>query len=89
MTNQTPLPVGTIVDYTGSFAHGRYVITGHGIPRADVPNPETNYPDGVAYEIWPEGLPYKFGLRKMLVFQVRRTSIKEAAPPPERKTKND
>ena len=71
----TPIPIGTIVDYHGSHTHGRYVVTGHENPRAGVPDPEVNYPDGVAYQIWPEGVPHKFGLRHLAVYQVRRASF--------------
>lgn len=70
-----PYPVGTTVDYHGSHAHGRYVITEHEEPRAGVPDPEVNYPDGVAYVIWREGVEVRFGNRAYSVYQVRRGSI--------------
>jgi hypothetical protein len=75
LLGSTPLTVGTVVDYHGSHKHGRYVITGHEAPRPDVPEPAVNYPDGVAYIIWPEGMPQKFGLRHHMVSQVRRQSL--------------
>jgi hypothetical protein len=75
-----PIPVGTLVDYHGSHQHGRYTVTGHQEPRPGVPDPEVNYPDGVAYVIWPEGLPVKFGNRKRSVAQVRRRSLTVVTP---------
>jgi hypothetical protein len=76
----TPYPVGTVVDYHGSFAHGRYVISDHQEPRPGVPDPAVNYPDGVAYVIWPVGVEQRFGNRHLSVVQVRRGSITPAAP---------
>lgn len=73
-----PLPVGTVVTYHGSLSDGterRYVITEHEEPRAGLPGPEISYPDGVAYVIWPEGMPRKFGNRMYAVYQVRRPSL--------------
>jgi hypothetical protein len=70
-----PYPVGTVVDYHGSHEHGRYVITAHEAPRSGVPDPEVNYPDGVAYVIWREGVLRKWGNRHHSVSQVRRQSI--------------
>jgi hypothetical protein len=82
-----PYPVGTIVDYHGSQGHGRYVITAHhrlddlfrpgeleqmaanGIRMEDA------YPDGVAYEIWREGVLRKFGNRMYSIVRVRRASL--------------
>jgi hypothetical protein len=83
----TPIPVGTVVDYSGSHRHGRYVITGHdtpgvvdGVRRADLgeitaAELAAAYPDGVAYEMWPEGMLRKFGNRMYMLHQVRRPSI--------------
>jgi hypothetical protein len=56
-----PYPAGTIVDYHGSHSHGRYVVTGHEVPRDGTPDPDVHYPDGVAYVIWREGVLRKFG----------------------------
>lgn len=70
-----PIPIGAVVDYHGSHAHGRYVITAHEEPREGVPEPEVNYPDGVAYVIWKEGVLRKFGNRMHMISQVRRGSL--------------
>jgi hypothetical protein len=75
---QPPIPVGTVVGYHGSHRHGRYVITALEAVRPGVPDPEINYPDGVAYTIWPEGMLQKFGNRDHMIFQVRRTSLTES-----------
>jgi len=78
-----PIPVGAVVDYHGSLKHGRYVVTEHHDPAGaanwcpQLP-PEVladAYPDGVAYVIWPEDVPVKFGLREHAVYRVRRGSI--------------
>jgi len=76
-----PYPVGSAVEYHGSHhrsLHGRYVITGHEVPREGIPEPELNYPDGVAYVIWREGVLRKFGNRHHCVSQVRRQSLTPA-----------
>jgi len=83
-----PIPVGTLVEYKGSLAHGTYVVTGHQGPVADLFSPREHevmqeqgfsladaYPDGVAYEIWPEGMPRTFGNRMYMVSRVRRGSL--------------
>lgn len=70
-----PYPAGTVVDYRGSHSHGRYVVTGHEKPRDGIPDPEVQYPDGVAYVIWKEGVLRRFGNRMYSVYQVRRGSI--------------
>jgi len=75
-----PIPVGTVVDYRGTHGHGRYVITGHQEPRPGVEDRKVNYPDGVAYEIWPEGMPQKFGNREHVIIQVRRVSVTPVTP---------
>lgn len=93
----TPIPVGTVVDYHGSFAHGRYVITRHDMPGVAGNTPGSDglipvstlnaaelavaYPDGVAYEIWPEGMLQKFGNRMYMCHQVRRQSITPVTDP--------
>lgn len=76
----TPIPVGTVVDYHGSHQQGRYVVTEHQAPRPGTPDPEVNYPDGVAYVIWPEGVEVAFRHRDRAVAQVRRQSLTVAAP---------
>lgn len=73
-----PYEIGSVVDYHGSHAHGRYVITAHEAPREGIPDPELNYPDGVAYVIWREGVSRKFGNRQYSVSQVRRQSLTPA-----------
>lgn len=67
-----PLPVGTVVDYFGSHAHGRYEITA----TASGMNVQMIYPDGKMYDLWPAGVPRKFGLRHLAVYNVRRTSLR-------------
>ena len=34
------------------------------------------YPDGVAYDLWPLGVPRRFGNRDQGVYYVRRTSFR-------------
>lgn len=67
-----PYKVGTQVQYHGSQTdmHGKYIVLAHQF----VPTSEY-YPDGVAYELWPAGLPVKFGLRHNALYRVRRESI--------------
>ena|ERR1017187_1253195 len=93
----TPIPVGTVVDYHGSFTPGRYVITRHNMPGTagstldsdglipvstlNATELATAYPDGVAYEIWPEGMLQKFGNRMYMCHQVRRQSITPVSAP--------
>lgn len=77
-STEAPLPVNTVVTYHGFHSDGsgqHYVITQHEAPRAGVPDPQVNYPDGVAYVIWPEGMLRKFGNRMYAVYQVRRQSL--------------
>lgn len=82
-----PYPVGAVVDYHGSHSHGRYVITAH-YRLDDLFRPgeleqmaangvrlEDAYPDGVAYEIWRQGVLRKFGNRMYSVVRVRRGSL--------------
>jgi hypothetical protein len=87
--NVTPIPVGTVVTYHGSLScdpDKRYVITAHCNPQEMFPEDfwakyaqelSDAYPDGVAYTIWPEGMPQEFGLREYMVYRVRRGSLKE------------
>lgn len=75
-----PIPVGAIVDYRGSLRHGRYVVTAHEDPKTLFPVSQhyliaDSYPDGVAYQIWPEGMPQKFGNREHMAYRVRRKSL--------------
>jgi hypothetical protein len=70
-----PVPVGTIVDYFGSHAHGRYEITATGA----APTVLHIYPDGRMYDLWPENTPRKFGMRHLAVYNVRRTSFQIVA----------
>jgi hypothetical protein len=73
-------PVGTRVWYHGSAGpHGEYVIQGYSdlAERTDLPSEAIaeGYPDGVAYEIWPAGVPVKFGNRHQSIHFVRRASF--------------
>lgn len=86
-----PLPVGTVVEYRGSQKHGRYVVAGHTDPREEhLFQPWEHvtedviaaaYPDGVAYELWPEGMEQRFGNRQHMVYRARRKSITEVRAP--------
>lgn len=76
-----PVPVGAVVEYFGSHAQGRYEITSHQHLQAHPHKEEgeswsTAYPDGVAYDIWPVGVPRRFGNRDRAVYWVRRTSFR-------------
>jgi hypothetical protein len=62
------IPVGTKVRYHGSheYLHGEYTVLGYSdfADRSFIFTPEViaeHYPDGFAYDIWPVGVPYKFG----------------------------
>jgi hypothetical protein len=81
-----PLAIGTVVDYTGSLSDGsgrQYIVRGHSTPREaakaypQIPEELLGeaYPDGVAYEIWPADMLYKFGNRCHSVYRVRRDSL--------------
>ena len=84
-----PLTVGTVVQYTGSHAHGRYEITDvHDdltkYPRARLPLSAAflaAYPDGHAYDLWPVGVERRFGNRDRAVYWVRRTSLAVVSRP--------
>lgn len=67
----TPIPLNTVVMYHDR----RYVVTAYDTPPPHLPDPEVNYPDGVAYVIWPEGMLRKFGNRAYSFVQVRRRSL--------------
>jgi hypothetical protein len=73
------LPLGTLVEYTGSHRNGRYVIRAYSdlSERKDLP-PEAvaeGYPDGIAYDLWPPGVPVKFGNRDQAVYFVRPANV--------------
>jgi hypothetical protein len=80
------VPVGTRVRYHGSAGpHGEYIIQGHNDPagRTDLP-PEAiaeGYPDGISYELWPPGVPVKFGNRDQAIYFVRRASFDVVSGP--------
>lgn len=83
MDKPEPYEIGSVVDYHGSHAHGRYVITSHQDPQQLFPADKWDqladaYPDGVAYEIWKEGVLRKFGNRVHSVYRVRRDSLTPA-----------
>lgn len=71
-----PVQVGTLVHYQGA----RYRVEEHRSP-SDHPNPPPvpalaeAYPDGVAYFLWPEGMPRKMGNAAYSRVYVRRTSF--------------
>lgn len=77
-TGVPPVPVGTVVEYRGR----RYKVIEHQDPqdhpyRDRLPSPLTpHYPDGVAYTLWPVGVPRKFGNRHCMKAWVRRTSFR-------------
>jgi hypothetical protein len=73
--------VGTKVRYSGSIEsyHGEYEVTGYSdlSLRRDLP-PEVideHWPDGIAYELWPIGVPRKFGNRHLSLHCVRRKNL--------------
>ncbi|MFD7835652.1 hypothetical protein [Streptomyces sp. NPDC059761] len=67
-----PVPVGVVVEFRGRD----YEVEEHITPRPSTPDPKENYPDGVAYVLWPVGVAKKFGNRDQSVVQVRRTSFR-------------
>jgi hypothetical protein len=76
------LPVGTRVRYHGGAgAAGEYIIQGYDDPaqhrprrlRADLI--AEAYPGGIAYQLWPPGVPVKFANRNQAVYFVRRASF--------------
>ena len=76
-----PVPPGTVVLY--AYPDGppkEYTVVDHDDPHNHPhPPPEPPlaeaYPDGVAYYLWPVGLPRKFGFRDQAIGWVRRTSF--------------
>lgn len=75
----SPVPVGTLVRYHGSLRHGLYRVTGYSdlAERRDLTAEQVRegWPDGNAYDLWPEGVPVKFGYRDQAVYFARRTSF--------------
>ena len=81
-----PLPVGTIVTYHGSVREywGEYEVDRVVDAREHRPDllarkgeafMDENYPDGVAYSLWPIGVAKKFGNRELSLNSVRRGSF--------------
>lgn len=77
-----PVGEGTLVDYFGSQEHGRYKIvevhdpSDHPYQKLTEGDIKRFYSDGVAYDLWPVGVPRKFGNRDQGVYYVRRTSFR-------------
>jgi hypothetical protein len=75
------VPVGTRVRYHGSVRHlrGEYEVIGYSdlSTRHDLPEEAIaeHWPDGIAYELWPVGVEFKFGNRDQAVYFVRRASF--------------
>jgi hypothetical protein len=72
-----PVPMGVRVMYMDRV----YVVVEHDDPQQHPAPPSGDYdltevyPDGVAYTLWPEDVPRKFGNRGQSVLWVRRTSF--------------
>lgn len=77
-----PVEEGAVVEYFGSQPHGRYKIVevhdpeDHPYRMYHVGDMNAYYPDGVAYDLWPLGVPRRFGNRDQGVYYVRRTSFR-------------
>lgn len=74
------VPVGTRVQYHGTAQpHGEYIVRGYNdlSERRDLPAEEIekHWPDGISYELWPVGVPVKFGNRERSACFVRRASF--------------
>jgi hypothetical protein len=69
-----PVLVGTVVRYGQRKIQTLYRIT-EILEPYPCPDQEIHYPDGVAYALWPAGVPHKFGNRHLSVYNVRRTSF--------------
>lgn len=76
------LPAGTLVDYHGSLTHmhGRYEVTeisAMDYQRARIGDEafDAHYTEGFAYNLWPVGVPRKFGNRHLSLLFVRPSSI--------------
>ena len=76
------LPIGTIVDYHGSltYMHGQYEVDGY----SDLSSKRSRYGDGLvdehyshgfAYNLWPRGVPKKFGNRDQAIYFARPESV--------------
>lgn len=87
-SGDSPVPLGVLVEYN----RGRvYEVVGHQLPESHPSlgflqalgaEMDETYPDGVAYSLWPVGVPKKFGNRNASYHYVRRTSftvVKELA----------
>jgi hypothetical protein len=72
----TPVPVGAIVRYRDA----EYKVMQHGEPRPGTPDPEENYPDGVAYTVHRSNEPVKFNSSGW-VTGVRRRSFRVLSQP--------
>lgn len=81
MNSNEIVPNGTKVRYHGSldYMHGEYTVVGpYDLTLRSDLTPEKraeHYPDGVAYELWPVGVPIKFGNRDQALYSVRRQSF--------------
>lgn len=75
------LALGTRVCYHGSirYLHGTYTLNAYSdlSLRTDLLAGyiAEHWPDGTAYDLWPEGVPVKFGNRDRAVYFVRRDSF--------------
>lgn len=74
-----PVSVGAVVEYRDR----EFEVSEHQAPSADLSDAERteNYPDGVAYVLWPVGVPEKFGNRGQSVVRVRRRSFRVKSAP--------
>jgi hypothetical protein len=75
------VPVGTKVQYHGSLAymHGEYEVTGYTDvllrSRLDPDELDDHYPGGVAYDLWPSGVPREPQYNEDSLTNVRRKSF--------------
>lgn len=67
-----PVPVDSTVEYEGRD----WKVFQHQSPRKSVPEPEVNYPDGVAYALWPVDVPLGLDNGSQMRTQVRRRSFR-------------
>lgn len=63
-------------DVEVEYRDSRWQVEDHMPPPDDVPDPDVHYPDGVAYILWPLGVPKKFGNRDQSMMRVRRRSFR-------------
>jgi hypothetical protein len=81
MTTDDKIPVGSRVRYHGSISrmHGAYLVTGYSdlSLRKDLSQEQISehWPDGVAYDLWPEGVPEKFCNRDRALYYIHRRSF--------------